>query len=138
MDAPPQNRFVKRSLSKKGIAAIAAVVIVISVFGLESSRIFGKPSITIRYPHQNPAIATYNNITLEGTVTLGSKIYINGESVEVATDGLWKKTIVLGSGMNPVEIKAKKFLGSETTILQQILYETPTTSFNANPHVSGI
>ena len=98
-----------------------------------------KPTITISYPDQNPAVTASDNITLVGLVTNGSRVYVNGESVEITTDGLWEKTISLGSGINPVEIKAKKFLGGETTIIQQILYE-PTANTSLNPYtpMSGI
>ncbi|OGZ52720.1 MAG: hypothetical protein A3B25_00805 [Candidatus Ryanbacteria bacterium RIFCSPLOWO2_01_FULL_48_26] len=138
-DVPPENRFAKRSLPRGSVTAMIAVVIACSAFYVGSPRIFGKPTITIRYPDQNPAVTTNKNITLEGSVTQGSKVYVNNELVEITSDGVWEKTIALGSGMNPVEIKAKKFLGGETKILQQILYEaTPNTSFNANPPMSGI
>lgn len=137
-DAPPKNRFIKLRMQGGGIAAILVFIVVFSVFGFGSPRIFGKPAITIQYPDKNPAIATSKNITLVGMVTLGSQLYINGELVEINNGGLWEKTIVLESGMNPVEIKAKKFLGGETMILQQIIYETSTTSLGTNPAPDGI
>ncbi|MEK7507853.1 MAG: helix-turn-helix domain-containing protein [Patescibacteria group bacterium] len=138
-DSPPTNKFVKRSPMKKAVASAFVILIVCAAFVFASPRIFGKPTITISYPDQNPAVTASDNITLVGLVTNGSRVYVNGESVEITTDGLWEKTISLGSGINPVEIKAKKFLGGETTIIQQILYE-PTANTSLNPYtpMSGI
>ena len=136
-DTPPKNRFLSRPLPKGSIAAILVFVVAFSAFGFGSSRIFGRPTATIQYPDKNPATAIRKNITLVGMVTRGSQLYINGELVEINNNGVWEKTIVLENGMNPVEIKAKKFLGGETRILQQIIYEASTASQGTNPAPDG-
>ena len=137
-DVLPSNTYAKKPLSKAAIAVIIAVAVAVPTFFFGSPQIFGKPTITIHYPFQNPAVVTSKDIVLTGNVRNGSQLYINGELVKINQNGSWEKTIALENGVNPVEIKAEKFLGSETKIMEQIIYEAATnTSLGQNPDLSG-
>jgi hypothetical protein len=69
---------------------------------------------------------------LSGTVTGADSLSLVGadgelEPIIVAADGSWQKSVLLGVGPNPFQISAKKFLGSETSVTEQIFYQ-PTGS----------
>lgn len=126
-DARASAKFTKLSAPKitlGGIIVLAATLYVL----LQLSRIFGKPLITITYPTQNPASATSSEITVTGMVKNNGSLYLNGEQVPLNKDGSWEKTVLLQSGINSIEVKAKKFLGGETKIIEQIIYEPATAS----------
>jgi len=135
-DALPQNRFIKKVVPKSyWIAGIAGVLIVIYL-AVTLPHILGKPSLTINYPAGNPVTATATTITFQGTVRNADALYLsNGnasssESIVVAPDGSWEKSVLLQNGLNTFEFSAKKFLGGETDITEQVIYELspPATS----------
>lgn len=128
-DEPSKNRFVKRENAKYAWIAAALLVVLLLVFGLP--RLIGAPVIEISNPIGNPAVANTNQIDITGTLKNASELYINGELVNPNPDGSWSKTVLLGSSANSFEIRAKKFLGGETKIVEQIIYEptpAPATS----------
>ena len=132
-DTPPKNKFTRRYFPKNAISIFLVTAAVIFIIGAASPKIFGKPTVAVTYPSGNPAVALEKNITIEGLVKNSSELYINGEFVEIGDGGEWKKTLVLEAGINPIEIRAKKFLGGETMLVQRIIYETPDTSLNPIP-----
>ncbi len=131
-DRPPKNRFVKPSLTKIVLIAVLAALVVLYV-GFQSTRIFGTPVITISYPEGNPALTTAQTITLAGTLKNGTNLYVNSELVSVAASGTWEKPILLSNSRTPIEIRATKFLGGETKIVLQIIYEPALTATSAIP-----
>ncbi|MEK7181114.1 MAG: helix-turn-helix domain-containing protein [Patescibacteria group bacterium] len=125
-DELPKNRFLKKPQTKKIIVIIIAVI-VLSYFGFRFSQIFGRPEIILTYP-QGEGILTSTNqeITIQGTLKNGDKILIGNEEIPVSSDGSWQKTVPLTSSTpNNIEITAKKFLGRETKLTLQIIYEPP-------------
>lgn len=130
-DLPPKNRFIKPKAHK--IFWISGAVLIISLLiGSQAPRIIGKPIITIAYPDKNPATTLTSQINLAGTIKNASGLYINGEVITVGSDGVWKKTVLLQTGINSLKIRAKKFLGGETEVIQQIIYQ-PTSTPSAIP-----
>jgi len=123
----PKNRSAKKSPFKivwLGLAAAAVLLYLILQFG----RIFGKPQITVNNPKGNLLNTTMSEITLAGNVQGADELYINGDAVTLAPDGSWQKTVALQSGLNSIEVAAKKFLGKETTVIKQVFYEPPAAS----------
>lgn len=123
-DELPKNRFLKNSQTKKIVAVVVAVII-LSYFGFRFSQIFGRPEILLTYP-QGEGILTSTNpeITIQGTLKNGDKILIGNEEIPVSSDGSWQKIVPLTSSTpNNIEITAKKFLGRETKLTLQIIYE---------------
>jgi len=125
-DELPKNRFLKKPQTKKIVAAVV-VLIILSYFGFRFSQIFGRPEIILTYP-QGEGILTSTNqeMTIQGTLKNGDKILIGNEEIPVNSDGSWQKTVPLTSSTpNNIEITAKKFLGRETKLTLQIIYEPP-------------
>lgn len=133
-DALPKNRFIKKVVPMSyWIAGIAGVLIIIYL-AIALPRILGEPALTITYPAENPFTATATSITFQGTVRNADTLYLsngnasNSEPIAVAADGSWQKSVLLQNGLNTFEFSAKKFLGGETDIMEQVLYETPVTA----------
>ncbi|MBI4087734.1 MAG: helix-turn-helix domain-containing protein [Candidatus Liptonbacteria bacterium] len=129
-DAPPRNRFIKPQFLKFIWAAIVGLVVLLYI-SLQSSRILGKPNIQVVYPETNPAVAASNTITLKGSVSNWNELTLNGEPISVSRDGEWEKIVLLEPGLNSLELKAKKFLGGEIKVIEQIIYQ-PTSTIGAS------
>lgn len=126
-DLPPRNRFLRPAVYKK-LWPVIIVIVIVLYFAFQSARIFGKPIVTVTYPAQNPATALTNEILLFGTVKNGGELYLNNEFVQISSDGSWQKNVLLDHGLNSFQIIAKKFLGGETKIVEQIIYVPASTS----------
>ena len=131
-DELPKNRFKKEPV-KKYIIPGALAIVLIFYFGFRFSEILGKPSITISYPSENVTIVNQNSVSIIGRVTGGDTLKVNSETISAGQNGYWEKTIPLQPGINTIEISAKKFLGRETKIIRQIIYEPPKNSSSSAP-----
>ena len=127
-DAPPSNRFIKPQFLKYiWIAGVALVVLV--YFVLQFPKISGKPDLRLAYPDKNPAISTSSTATIRGTISNWNELTLNnGETISVNQDGTWEKIVLLSPGLNTFEVKAKKFLGGEVKIIEQIIYQATSTT----------
>lgn len=133
MDALPENRFVKRKIPKWiwAVVPVGIIIIIYLLFALPG--ITGKPSLVITNPPQNPYTTTSTIITLTGTVKNADALYLlnptdpsSTEEIAIGPDGSWQKTVFLGnsgSGLNSFKLRAQKFLGGETDVLQEIISE---------------
>jgi cytoskeletal protein RodZ len=135
LDTLPRNRFIKQS-PPKYLWWILAGIIVLIYLAFQAPRIFGKPTLVVSVPNTNPYVTASSSITFSGTVTGADSLSLVGadgdlEPIIVAADGSWQKIISLGTGSTPFEvsfqISAKKFLGGETSVTEQIVYQ-PTGS----------
>jgi cytoskeletal protein RodZ len=128
-DVLPKNRFVKQSISKSTWIIGAAAVIVVIYLTLAFPRIAGKPILTVTFPASNPYAATSTTITFRGTVRNADALYLNNEEIAIAKDGSWEKLVLLSENSpNTFAITAKKLLGGETTVTEQIIYSSSSTS----------
>jgi lambda repressor-like predicted transcriptional regulator len=138
-DALPKNRFIKKELSKKtwAIGVVVAIVVVYLIFALP--RITGKPTLTIVSPPGNPYTTTLSTITIAGTVRNADSLYLVGlggdeEEITIAPDGSWQKGVLLQNGLNTFKLSAKKLLGGQTDVMEQILYEPPAGAGASSPN----
>lgn len=125
-DRLPENRFaLSRAARSRWVIAFAVVLVLYGA--IRFSRILGEPVVTVLEPSAATAQVTASNITIRGIVEYADTVSVNGESVPVAADGSWQKTVSLEPGLNTIAIKSKKFLGRETSVIRQIVYE-PTSA----------
>jgi transcriptional regulator with XRE-family HTH domain len=129
LDTLPRNRFIKQS-PPKYLWAIGAGILVLIYLAFQAPRIFGHPTLVVQFPDANPYVTTSSTVTLSGTVSGADSLYLVGangetEQIIIAADGSWQKGVLLGTGPNPFEISAKKFLGGVTTVTEQIFYQPP-------------
>ncbi len=132
-DHLPRNRFARQS-AMRYLWLGGLVLLLLLYFGFRFTQVFGKPMLEVEFPPAEVTRTTEQAIVLRGEVKNGDELKINGEAVILMKDGSWQKEILLQSGLNSLEIKATKFLGGETSVLRQIIYEpmaTTTPSENA-------
>jgi transcriptional regulator with XRE-family HTH domain len=122
LDALPKNRFAQRSSTMYAMSGFAALLLV-GYLGFRFSNIFGRPILEIGYPQEALVRSMGANVTAYGTLENGDTVFVNGESLPLGEDGTWEKRLLLQPGLNSIEVSAKKFLGGETRILRQVIYE---------------
>ncbi|MEK7138182.1 MAG: helix-turn-helix domain-containing protein [Patescibacteria group bacterium] len=133
-DALPKNRFNRKSGSKKLWVFGVILILLLAYFGLRFSKIFGRPEIVVNYPPEDVVTTSSEEIIITGTLTNGDKLFINSESVLIEPDSTWQKSFTLGTNNpNVFEITAKKFLGRETKITRQIIFEPGEDSKTPRP-----
>ncbi|MEK7187864.1 MAG: helix-turn-helix domain-containing protein [Patescibacteria group bacterium] len=111
------------------IVGIGALFALYLLFRLPE--IIGKPSLDIGFPTEAVSTVNISPVTILGTVKNGDEFFVNGERVPLGADGLWQKNIELQEGMNTIELRAKKFLGQEMSIVRQIIYTPSAASFGS-------
>ena len=121
-DAMPRNRFIIKENAKVLWGAVVVIVVVLYLV-FQLPRALGKPEITMIFPEANPAIVAVGELTLMGSAKGASELYVNNELVPLSAGALWEKTALLEPGLNAFEVVAKKFLGGETSIIQQVVYQ---------------
>ena len=127
-DTLPKNRFTQKYPTKFIWMGIVGVIVLI-FFIMQFARISGKPTITLAFPSENPYTASSAEISIQGTITNADSLSINGDSVSIEPNGSWQKDVLLQDGFNTLSISGKKFLGGESQIVEQIIYEpSPQTT----------
>lgn len=125
-DQMPKNRFSRL----RGRALVWGVV-VLALAGLyvaaRFTTIIGEPNIIIAAPEPQAVNFSTNvsnsTLTMEGFVMNGDTLTINGANVPLGPDGAYTAVVQLQPGPNTIELRAKKFLGRETTLTRQVRYD---------------
>lgn len=122
-DTLPINRFALQQLSRRKLASIALIFFLIIYILVNAASLIGKPKLTITNPAEGTASVNSETINLSGKAKQKDKLTINGEEIFVGKNGEFSKEYALQPGLNIIEFKARRFLGRETTIERQILYQ---------------
>ena len=122
-DTLPENRFAIKHLSRRELFSLAVGALLIIYLLLNFPRLIGKPNLIITNPAEPVATTSENTVNLIGELNQRDKLTINGEEIFINPDGSFLKIYPLQPGLNTVEFKAKRFLGRETVISKQILYQ---------------
>lgn len=123
-DRLPENRFAFKKINKKWIWTTLAVVIVGFYLALNANRLVGRPSLTIYNPATAMILVNNALFTVSGSISPQDKIFVNNEEINADSSGKFEETYTLQPGLNVVEFVAKRFLGQETTVARQIIYQT--------------
>lgn len=123
-DKLPSNRYALNLLIKKTVI-VSGIVFVLIIFYLiwQVSGFFGVSKIEITNPSVDGAIINNPTIRLSGEIRAGDKLIINDEEVLPEKNGRFEKDFSLQPGINTFEFKAKRFLGKETRIIRQVIYQ---------------
>jgi len=120
-DRLPVNRFaIKRLGSGKILLALAGLLIIV-LLGISADRIIGKPTINVAVPE----ITDQEVITVSGSVDPRDRLTLNGELIYTDDGGGFMKDVQMEPGPNTLEFKARRYLGRETTLVKQVLYQPP-------------
>jgi hypothetical protein len=131
-DRLPGNRFAFRGFPKYSLFALIGVLILI-YFGLRFSQIFGKPVLSVEFPPSDQTRVEQQVISVRGKVENTDQLSVNAEPVLFGADGVWVKEISLQPGLNSIEVTARKFLGRETQVNREVIYELPSPPEEAEP-----
>lgn len=133
-DSLPTNRFalVKKKTGLIVAVCVAAAVIAVILFPVGKRYLFagfmGIPPIEVNLPAKvddRDFLETRDQFfTIEGKINPKDSIIINREPISVTTDGAFSKEVMLDPGLNTFEIKVKRFLRSETTVIRKVFYIT--------------
>lgn len=125
---PFSNKIVKKNnlLVFPKIIKTASFILAISACFLYlifyTREIMIPPSLSITHPKDNLSLKE-RSVTISGKTDSEVELKINGESFLSNKNGLFSKTISLKSGLNNINISAKKKYSQENTVVKQILVE---------------
>ena len=125
-DELPRNRFAIQPTNNAKIISITALSLIVLIYLIfRFNTLFGKPKITIIDPPQEVSTVFSSTFTITGTTDPENKLTINNELLDISSNGFFQKDVLLQEGINNFEIKAKKFLGRESSASRQILFQKP-------------
>lgn len=122
-DKLPENRYEIKAGNRKWPWLIVAVLAIGVYLFLGLDRSLGVPEIQVTNPLNALTVSTLPNFILTGQMNNQDKLLINGEEMYVDKDGRFEKTYNLQPGLNTFEIIAKRFLGKETKVVKQVIYQ---------------
>ncbi|OGY62435.1 MAG: hypothetical protein A2745_03105 [Candidatus Harrisonbacteria bacterium RIFCSPHIGHO2_01_FULL_44_13] len=122
-DVLPFNRFALKSIKKRIIIVAAAIILVILYLLLNAGRLLGSPELEIANPTSPTVVVSESTIALAGRTDSDDKLLINDEEVYIDKNGQFQKDYNLQPGLNTVAFSVKRFLGKETKIVRQIIYQ---------------
>ncbi|MBS3903286.1 MAG: helix-turn-helix domain-containing protein [Anaplasmataceae bacterium] len=127
-DRLPRNRFAFPQLSRNYLILTGVGVIILVIFLVRLPSILGTPSLQILFPEEPLTTSSVSPIVVQGQLENGTQVTVNGQTITLQEDGSWNTEIALESGLNTVEIIGSKFLGRETKIIRQIIFDPSTAS----------
>lgn len=135
-DTLPINRFAIQQLSRRQLVFITLVIFLIIYLLINIPNFTGKPNLSVTNPLESTISIAEAVINLTGKAEQRDKLTINGKEIFVGRNGYFSKEYALQPELNIIEFKAKRFLGRETAIQKQILYQpatpTPITKIQNN------
>ncbi len=125
-DRLPENRFAIKKTKRLWIwpSVIGGLVIVYLIINLTS--LIGIPKLDVLAPLSATLIAQLPSYQLKGVIDPRDKVFINNEELFVDKNGQFQEDYNLQPGLNTFEITAKRFLGRETKVVKQIIYQPGT------------
>lgn len=122
-DKLPENRFAIKSKNHKWFwPALTALAVAVYVL-LNANSLIGQPKLTVENPLSATLVTSLPNYEFTGKMDARDKLFINNEEVYVDKNGQFQKDYGLQPGLNTFEILAKRFLGQETKVVKQIIYQ---------------
>ncbi|MDO8467147.1 MAG: helix-turn-helix domain-containing protein [bacterium] len=125
-DKLPENRFAIKKAKKNWIWPVAIGSIVLVYLAINATRLIGIPPLDIQNPLSATVISIFPTYELRGAISPQDKVFVNNEEVFIDKDGRFQENYNLQPGLNTFEILAKRFLGRETKVVKQIIYQLPT------------
>lgn len=121
-DFLPLNRFaIQRPANKLIVLATIGLLVIVAV-SVKAKDVLGIPSIEINLP-ETALIVEAPTAIIEGRIDPKDSLELNGEAIYPDSTGTFSEEVSLEQGINTFEFKIKRFLGRETKIERQIIYE---------------
>lgn len=122
-DRLPENRYAIKTTSRKWLWPVLAVTAIAIYLGINAGHLIGRPILNITSPLQATVVTSFSNFDFVGEIDPKDKLFINQEEIYVDKSGRFQENYNLQPGLNTFEITAKKFLGKETKVVKQIIYQ---------------
>ena len=122
-DRLPENRFAIKKIDYRWWIAGSVATIAIAYLAINAQSLIGIPDLEVTNPLSATFISTLPSYELSGLIDARDKVSVNGEVVFVDKDGRFQENYSLQPGLNTFEIVAKRFLGRETKVVKQIIYQ---------------
>lgn len=122
-DKLPENRFAIKKVKRAWIWPVVLGGIAIVYLAINASRLIGIPPLDIQNPLSATVISHLPGFELSGMIDPRDKVFVNNEEVFVDKDGRFQENYNLQPGLNTFEVLAKRFLGRETKVVKQIIYQ---------------
>ena len=106
----------------RGIIIFLLAVGVLVYLGIEIKAIVAPPVLVVSNPAENLQIS-YSFIEVTGVTEQEAILSINGQQVLIDEQGRFNELIDLQTGVNIIEVTAKKRHGEQTTIYRQVVVE---------------
>lgn len=121
-DTLPLNRFAIQKPSNRWIGFAIIGLMLVAVISLKLKDVLGIPNIEVNLP-ENTSIVYIPTAIIEGRIDPRDSLEINSEPIYPDSTGAFSEEVPLEQGINTFEFKIKRFLGRETKIQRQIIYE---------------
>ena len=118
-DLLPANRFSLQRISSKKVWIVLIVLTLLGFLGFRIDSILGKPTLDVTLPETT----TNQTINVTGKVNPGDTLTLNNEVVYPDERGQFEKEVQLETGLNTLEFRANRFLGRETRVVKQVIYQ---------------
>ncbi len=118
-DILPANRFGLKKASSKKIWILLAALVLVGFLGFRINSILGKPTLDVSLPE----VTMSQIVKVTGQVNPGDTLTLNNEVIYPDKSGRFEKEIQLEPGLNTLEFRAKRYLGRETKVVRQVLYQ---------------
>lgn len=122
-DRLPENRFAIKTKNKKWLWPVLLGAALITYLSFNTARLIGVPKLEIFAPFSATTITSWPDISVSGEINPKDKLLINGEEIYVDKSGRFQEDYKLQTGLNTFEFAAKKFLGKETKVVKQVIYQ---------------
>lgn len=123
-DKLPVNRFAIQKANKNSIVVVLIIIAIIGFLTWRVKDILGTPSIEINLPEKT-FVTKEKVIKVSGRINAKDKLTLNQEMIYTDSVGKFEKEVNLSPGLNTLEFNVKRFLGRQTKIIKQVLYEEP-------------
>ena len=117
-----KNTIFSLNLNLKVILIYLVAIFIVFYFGYSLKKILFQPKIEILFPPQN-FITNELSLVIEGQTESGANVFINHEPVSEVDNGYFNQKIDLSSGVNIIEISAKKKYSRERVIERRVVVE---------------
>lgn len=118
-------RFVVHPTLLRNVVIVLLIAAAVGYLWFQVSSLSKAPQIALIQPGADGHITTDELLVL-GSVSRGTTVTINGQSVFVAESGDFKENLTLEPGANNIQVQAQSRLGKKTTITRQIYADLPT------------
>jgi hypothetical protein len=121
----PKRMVVTARLATIG-GVIVAIVAVLWYLAYQFSALAAPPRLNVDVPVNNQVV-NQSLITISGTTTPGSDVFVNDSELLSDADGTFSGQLALQDGVNAIHISSRSKLGKTTTVTRNVLAHVPDT-----------